>query len=387
MKVFSFPYLFVLAVLALLVVGCSGSSSSDDAPPTVAAAATVPTDDNSVVEPTATPVPAEPTTEPTTAPADDAPAADDASSDAPMLALNANNNYGEPTNVSSYKLTLELEETVTQADGTEVVTSVLMEGERDVVGNKAVFSAQMLGDVDFGTGTTFTYTEVDDRTYFILPTGQCATFSESVTDGDLYSVFLSDGGFMGDLDGASIGNPPTENVNGVETDHYEFNETHLTTIDAAAAEVNSVEGHVYVAQDGDYIVRVVMDGLGQSSLLDENPTEAEIHYEINYFDFDVPVNITIPDNCTEAADTEYPVLDDAFAINALPGVYSYESNVDLETAVLFYETEMANEGWSITQSLDIPNGKMMGFNKDGENIQIAINAEGEGVQVGILSTP
>ena len=387
MKVFSFPYLFVLAVSALLVVGCGGSSDSDEAPPTVAAAATIPTDDNSVVEPTATPVPAEPTT----APADDAPAADDTSSDAsadsPMLTLNANNNYGEPTNVSSYKLMLELIETVTQADGTEVVTSVLMEGERDVAGNKAVFSAQMLGDVDFGTGTTFTYTEVDDRTYFILPTGQCATFSESVTDGDLYSVFLSDGGFMGDLDGASIGNPPTENVNGVETDHYEFNETHLLSIDAAASEVNSVEGHVYVAQDGDYIVRVVMDGLGQSSLLDENPTEAKIHYEINYFDFDVPVNITIPDSCTDAADTEYPVLDDAFAINALPGVYSYESNVDLETAVLFYETIMPEEGWAITQSLDIPNGKMMGFSKDGENIQVAINAEGEGVQVGILSTP
>ncbi|KAA3655924.1 MAG: hypothetical protein DWQ04_32610, partial [Chloroflexi bacterium] len=274
-----------------------------------------------------------------------------------------------------------------QADGTEVVTSVLMEGERDVAGNKAVFSAQMLGDVDFGPGTTFTYTEVDDRTYFILPTGQCATFSEGVTDGDLYSVFLSEGGFMGELDGASIGNPATENVNGVDTDHYVFTETNLSSIDAAASEVNSVEGHVYVAQDGDYIVRVLMDGIGNSSLLDDNPTEAVIHYELNYFDFDVPVNITIPDNCTEVTESEYPILDDAFAINAIPGVYSYESGVDLETAVLFYETEMANDGWSTTQSLDIPNGKMMGFSKNGEDIQIAINEQGEGVQVGILSMP
>ncbi|MCA9924447.1 MAG: hypothetical protein KC421_18850 [Anaerolineales bacterium] len=379
-------FYFVLAVLTFLVVGC-GSTGSDEASPTLVAAATVPADDSVDAAPTATPVPAAPTIAPT----DEAPVADDAGNGAPAnsptLALNATNSYGEPINVSSYKLTLEFKETITEADGTEIVTSVLMEGERDVIGNKAVFSAQMLGDVDFGPGNTFTYTEVDDRTYFILPTGQCATFSETATDGDLYSIFLSEGGFIGDLDGASIGNPPTENINGVDTDHYVFNETNLISIDAAADEVNSVEGHVYVAQDGEYIVRVVMDGIGNSSLLDENPTEAAIHYELNYFDFDEPVNITVPDSCTDVAETEYPILEDAFAINAFPGIFSYQSNVDVETAVLFYQTEMANDGWSVSQEFDVPGGKMIGFSKDGENVQITINQEGDSIQVGILAAP
>ncbi|MCA9929763.1 MAG: hypothetical protein KC419_14855 [Anaerolineales bacterium] len=379
-------FYFVLAVLTFLVVGC-GSTGSDEASPTLVAAATVPADDSADAVPTATPVPAAPTIAPT----DEAPVADDAGNGAPAnsptLALNATNSYGEPINVSSYKLTLEFKETITEADGTEIVTSVLMEGERDVIGNKAVFSAQMLGDVDFGPGNTFTYTEVDDRTYFILPTGQCATFSETATDGDLYSIFLSEGGFIGDLDGASIGNPPTENINGVDTDHYVFNETNLISIDAAADEVNSVEGHVYVAQDGEYIVRVVMDGIGNSSLLDENPTEAAIHYELNYFDFDEPVNITVPDSCTDVAETEYPILEDAFAINAFPGIFSYQSNVDVETAVLFYQTEMANDGWSVSQEFDVPGGKMIGFSKDGENVQITINQEGDSIQVGILAAP
>lgn len=396
MKNLSLRYFFVLFVLLFVVAGC-GSGNNDDAgdaaAPTLAAAATVPADNNSSVsEPAAIPTPVDTVPAPIEEPDSNAPVenddADDTTSTAvPLLALNATNSYGEPTTVSGYRMTLAFDSTVTQADGKQQMSSIVVEGERDIVGNKATYTATASGAADFGAGQSFTFTEVDDRTYMILPNGSCATFSETGPGSDLYGVFLNEGGFLGELDGATVGMPPTEQVNGVNTTHYVFNETHLNPIDPTSNEISSVEGHIYVAQDSDYVVRVVMDGIGQSTLANDSTEAAEIHYELNYFDFDVPVNIIIPDGCDDVTETEYPILDDAFAVNAMAGVYTYQSNVDVATAVQFYKTEMDSDGWSLTQEFAVPGGMMLSFSKDSNNVQITINEEGTGVLIGILSMP
>ncbi|MCP5094908.1 MAG: hypothetical protein GY943_05085 [Chloroflexi bacterium] len=307
--------------------------------------------------------------------------------EAPILALNAENNYGIPDSITSFRTSVFFESTETLADGTQTISTITVEGSRDVAGDKSTFTATASGAADFGSGQLFSFTEIEGVTYFILPDGNCATFSGETPGDDLYGLFYDDGGFLGELNATDLGMPPIAEVNGVDTYHYVFDETNLNPNDPDTADISTVEGDIYVARDGGYIVQAIITGIGQNSLLNDSAAESQITYEINYFDFNQPVDVAIPEGCGDVAESEYPVLDDAYEINALPGVYSYLSNVDVATAVAFYQTEMSNAGWTETSNFSTAEGGLISFSKDGEMVQIAIGQEGEGVSIGILGTP
>ena len=214
------------------------------------------------------------------------------------VSLTADNNYGEP-DVDSYQLSLRFESTLTGADGSVTNGGIFIEGARDVVNNASTFSATATGTADFGSGQLFSFTQVDEMTYFILPNGSCFATQGSNPNADLFTVFVADGGILGDLEGAQSGIPPIETVNDVLTNHYVFNETNLDATDPTTPDVTSVNGDIYLAADGDYVVRIVMEGQGSSTLLNGIDGDGAIEYELNYFDFDEPVAITIPEGCTE----------------------------------------------------------------------------------------
>ena len=142
-------------------------------------------------------------------------------------------------------------------------------------------------------------------TYFILPNGSCFASQGSNPNADLFTVFVDDGGILGDLEGAQPGIPPTETVNGILTNHYVFDETNLDDSDPTTPDVTSVNGDIYLAVDGDYVVRIFMQGEGASTLLNGIDGDGAIEYELNYFDFDEPVSITIPEGCIEVPTDSY----------------------------------------------------------------------------------
>jgi hypothetical protein len=226
------------------------------------------------------------------------------------VSLNANNGYGEPMGVNSYRMTLRFDSTLTGADGSVTNGSILIEGQRDVSQDATAFTATGSGTADFGGGQQFSFTQMGDTTHFILPNGSCTSFSGSGPSGNNnpFAVFLDDGGVLGDLNGAVPGTPTTETVNGVDTYHYTFDETHLNPTDPTTPDITSVTGDIYLAQEGNYVVRLVMQGVGASNLLNGIDGDGVIYYELNYFDFDQPVTITVPAGCTAAATTHRNVI-------------------------------------------------------------------------------
>jgi len=382
-------FLFLLGwVLPVLACGGSGNTATE-VQPTVAAVVSVP----AVEDPTATPSPIPATNDlpaATLAPTVAATVTTDAAANpAPSIpitvSLNANNGYGEPVGVNSYRMTLRFDSTLTGADGSVTNGSILIEGQRDVSQDATAFTATGSGTADFGGGQQFSFTQIGDTTHFILPNGSCTSFSGSGPSGsnNPFAVFLDDGGVLGDLNGAVPGTPATENVNGIDTYHYTFNETHLNPTDPTTPDITSVTGDIYLAQEGNYVVRLVMQGVGASNLLNGIDGDGAIYYELNYFDFDQPVAISVPAGCSDDAAANYPILPDATEQNAIGGFITYRTGVSFAEAVAFYKTEMAAAGWTLSQELGAEPALNLLFAQNGEQVGITIVSEGQGLIISI----
>lgn len=85
------------------------------------------------------------------------------------------------------------------------------------------------------------------KTVGYLANGACIASEGSNPNTDLFAVFLTDGGILGNFTGAMLGTPPIENINGVLINHYEFDETNLDPADPITTDVTAVDGDVYLA--------------------------------------------------------------------------------------------------------------------------------------------
>ena len=375
--------------LSLVTVACGSSGNGPtEVPATIVAVATLVEVENAAAP---TP-PSPPATEPALAPEETtieptATTAAAALTDSPSPAtasLNASNNYGEPVGVNSYRMTLRFDSTLTGADGSVTTGSILIEGQRDVAQDASTFTASATGTADFGAGQQFNFTQIGENTHFVLPNGDCVSFSGSgpSSEANLFAVFLDEGGVLGNLAGAVPGTPSTEMVNGVLTNHYTFNETHLDPTDPTTPDITSVTGDIYLAAEGGYVVRIVMQGVGSSNLLNSIDGDGDIYYELNYLDFDSPVVITVPDGCGDAA-ADYPILADATEQNAIAGFISYRTGTSFAEAVAFYKTEMAAAGWTLTQETGVEPVLSLIFSQNGEQVEVFIVSDNQGVIISI----
>ncbi|MCB0012583.1 MAG: hypothetical protein KDE28_17285 [Anaerolineales bacterium] len=381
--------IIILTLFSLWLAACTGNPSPTAEPaPTVAPPAEIPAPTETAlptVAITTTPEPtvaATATAEPTVAITTTA---------APAVAgisLDAANAYGEPE-VDSYRLSLRFTSTLTGADGSVTQGTILIEGARDRLNDAASFTATANGTADFGAGQQFSFTQIGGVSYFSLPNGTCQAMSGANPNSNLFSVFLDDGGVLGELTGAQPGDPPTATVNDVLTDHYVFDETNLDPADPTTPDVTAVNGDIYLAVDGGHVVRILMMGQGSSNLLNGIDGDGDIEYELNYFDFGVPVVIEAPAGCNQAgASGDYPMLADASNAATVAGVLTYTSAATMAEATAFYKDEMTAAGWSLAQEVGDPaTGLALTFTNEGQTVQVTLTAQAGGVLIAIVELP
>ncbi|MFQ5409860.1 MAG: hypothetical protein ACE5FI_15735 [Anaerolineales bacterium] len=297
--------------------------------------------------------------------------------------LSASNNYGEPTGVQYYKTTLEFRSQLVHADGSETMGRIVANARRIVAPHALWMEFIAEGTASF-QGDRFVLVQQDGTDYFVLPTGECVTFP-SGQGNNPYNLLLRGGGMLGELEGAlPVG--PTEVVNGVEARHYTFDETNLDQSDPSTADVTAVQGDLWIVVVGDYVVRLRMQGRGSSEVLNGTTDESDLFYELNYYDFDVPVEVNTPSECAGAQDTDYPVLDDAKNLSSLPGIFTYVTGYDFMTAVDFYKAEMPLLGCTPDQELIAAPTATLGWNCPTGNVLVTVTQDpaGNGYQVGII---
>jgi len=193
----------------------------------------------------------------------------------------------------------------------------------------------------------------------------------------------------------------TETINGVETTHYVFDENSFTD---GADGLETAVGHIYIATEGDYLVRMVLDGNGDITELtgDGSATTGFVHLEMDLTNINEPMDIDAPADCEDVTDLAdeagaqataeavgpevdgverpYPTTPDSFELNSMAGMANYKSEMPPEEVMAFYEYTMPDWGWVIQpeKGFSTPDSSTFIYEKDGESLSVTIGEDPNG---------
>ncbi len=299
------------------------------------------------------------------------------------------NLYNQPSNVQTYRTSLEY--TFSAVDGSAVNGAAYVDGETDVDANASNLVFQMEGSATLDGNQSFVATYIGGTTYMFAPGMGCMSGATDTMDNP-FDTFLDTGG---DLTGEAYRVQPDENVNGVDVYVYEITMDNMEG--AATTEINELkEGRIYIAKDGFYVVRMRFVSVGTNEFLSGGSTiVGDEIYELNYYDFNQPIGeIVPPEGCTDmlsgTTEADYPLPGDASILSDMAGMVIFNTNLTQEELTAFYQTEMAVLGCSAGDELGNAQGVMIMF--DGcpsGTVQIVIAPDpATGVQqVSIMSMP
>jgi hypothetical protein len=240
-------------------------------------------------------------------------------------------------------------------------------------------------DVDFGGGG-FSMTQIGDTTYINLGDTGCISTSNNEVSQFPLTDFTTSESFLGGLQGAEL---VEENVtiNGIQTNHYHFTDSALTQGEQALGTLQNVDGNVYVSAADGYVVRITMEADGQSlGLAGGAATGGHVNYQIDYSDFNAPIEIIVPEGCDSAGDSEFPLLDDATSVNSFGDILTYNTNTAFEDIVEFYQTEMVAAGYTLSSDFSSPPTALLTFEQDGQDVTVSVaeNTSAGGFIVSII---
>ncbi|MCA9947628.1 MAG: hypothetical protein KC449_29310, partial [Anaerolineales bacterium] len=211
------------------------------------------------------------------------------------------------------------------------------------------FSFEGLGDM--AGMDSMIMTQIEGTSYMEVPGLGCITTTEGDMMGEDFADSMDASQFMEEVGEAEL--VGEETINGIDTLHYTFDETALQN---EMSELNWAQGDVYIAKEGNYVVRFRMEGEGNVSdalmALDQGDTMTEtligqMVIQMDISNINEPVNITIPEACENsgAGNSEYPILEDAAEYSSFGSFVTYTTETAFADIVTFYQENLAAQGW------------------------------------------
>jgi hypothetical protein len=175
---------------------------------------------------------------------------------------------------------------------------------------------------------------------------------------------------------------PDEVIRGTPVRHYTFDQHSLGQ---PPGQITSLEGHVYVAEPGGYVVRLTLVAHGREWAALGQKEEGRLILEVDVLDLNQPLVVVPPAECGQAVEAPYPVLPDATARLVLPDLFSYRSRYSLVEAVDFYRQEMPATGWTaVGEELVLAHVAILYFRKDSASATVTVSYESAGDLIAVL---
>ncbi|MEM8532330.1 MAG: hypothetical protein AAGF95_15910 [Chloroflexota bacterium] len=214
-------------------------------------------------------------------------------------------------------------------------------------------------------GTTYTYTAEAEGE------AQCFSFSsEEDTLGN--DTMLQPDDFTEGVEEANLVGRG-EVVNGVDTDHYEFDQA-----DLSFGLFGSAKGEVWVAQDGGYMVRYLGEASGGNGLFGSGDVEGTVTWEYNLEDINAIEAIELPPECVgQGPADDIPVPDNATDQSSFSGFITFMSPDAPTDIATYYRDEMASQGWQSGEETAFGDFITLEFTKEERNLSITISADTE----------
>ncbi len=141
----------------------------------------------------------------------------------------------------------------------------------------------------------------------------------------------------------------TEEVNGVQTRRYAFDDASL-----GYPSGTKVEGQVWLAVDGGYVVKYSLHIQDEGAFFGEG-TKGEQNYEYELDEINAVSGPELPEGCLPVL-TDFPAMADATDIQRLPEVLAYTSPSDISQIQSFYEQELQDQDWTLSSSHPLSDG-------------------------------
>jgi hypothetical protein len=237
-------------------------------------------------------------------------------------------------------------------------------------------SAQTPSKISFiQVGDTAWMYESQSNTWMQLPAGESSFAEGFFKPEDLMSSFDVNKGQRSLL---------PEDVNGVPCYKYTFSEGDFTA--NAGETVKNASGEAYIAVDGGYVVKMTINGdvsyTDQSQMFDEGT----IKLVFDLSDINKPITIEPPAEAKAQAGgrEDIPKMPDAKIELSTGELISYRTASSVKDVADFYETEMANNGWTAGENnkdLIMDESAILSYNKAGETANVIVSKDDKGTSV------
>lgn len=220
---------------------------------------------------------------------------------------------------------------------------------------------------------------IGDTGYLVFESeGKKSCISTSASETNTEALFTPE--MLGGISGAKY--VKTETVNGVKAKYYTWKEGGLTGMGFASA-----KGDVWVAVDGNYVVKYTAEGTGKGSLFGSSgKEEGTITIEYNVTNINGSFKIEPPKDCESAA-SDIPIMADAQNKSMFGDMISYESASSFEDVVNFYKKEMPAAGWEqADEPTEMEELAMLSYTKDNNKAQLMISFDKDKKIVSVLIT-
>jgi hypothetical protein len=175
---------------------------------------------------------------------------------------------------------------------------------------------------------------------------------------------------------------PDQLIRGIPVRHYTFDHNLLQEF---PGQITSLEGHIYLAQEGGHVVRLTMVAHGREIASLGQSEEGRLALEMDLFDVNEALVVVPPAECGQTAVAPYPVLPDATGLTVLPDLFTYRSPRPFANVVDFYRSEMETAGWTAAgEELILEGVALLHFGKNGTSVTVHISEESGSDLVAVL---
>lgn len=251
-----------------------------------------------------------------------------------------------------------------------------MEATKDPIASRLSYMGS--GTEDASKLSGFEIVQVGDMQYikFGEGVGNCIASSAGEQTSEVGELFRPDD-ILGGLSNARRAGPD-QTINGVRARHYTFDEKGLVGLTG----LTRAQGEVWVAVDGNYVVKYTLTAEGRDVLFGKPNTEGKLTWTYEVTDINQAIEITPPADCQGPAE-DIPLMADATEKSTVGSMIMYKTASSFKEVVDFYQTEMPKNGWKASGEEPFVTEQMatLTYEKEGRKASITIMVEDNQVSV------
>ena len=173
-------------------------------------------------------------------------------------------------------------------------------------------------------------------------------------------------------------------VNGIMTNHYSV--VDATTI---STEFATGKAEIWFAQEGDYVVRFIGDGEGEtSSGLNGNSVTGKLIWEYDLTDANLVIEIPLPEKCLASSNDilSVPTPENVESVNSFGSTISFVSPDEPAIVAEYYKETLPVKGFSQSDISEFESVHILLFEKDGKTYTVVISPGDNGGSAVVISS-